>query len=767
VQQVLDLDSPLRAIIDLFAELDGITMRISERALALSGADVKGRDLADFQQERLDRSAGLDTIVRRAAEVARRLSGADGAMVEVTDSAGAVHSAGEGPSTGRAHPAMAEPAHLWLLTTGSAPLICDDTETDPRVDRKACHRLATRSLITVPLRHRDANLGAITVTSSRPHAFNEAHSELLQLLAGPVRSTVLRVRLVADLRDVDRNYSRALTASEALFRRLFFENPQPMWVIDAETERFLAVNDAAVAVYGYSAEEFATLTIAAIRRDAARLTTDLNRARAGKTAFTARHRRRDGRLIDVEVTVVAQEFNGRPGLLSIVNDVTERNRLDRQLRESAFRDPLTGGANRALFAERVAHALTRMRRRSATTAVLVIDLDHFKDVNESMGRAYGDALLQAAAARIQATLRPGDTVARLDADEFAVLLEEVGHPDSAVEAAERLDEAFESSLEFAGNSLVMSLSIGIATSSTARIGAETLLGNAELAMYAAKAAGRGRAEVFVPSMQATATERLSLDQDLRHAVERGELRLFYQPLISVDSGDIAGCEALVRWQHPVRGLVPPDSFIPLAEETGVISAIDTWVLRTACAQLVAWRQAGYLDLFVAVNVSGRELGRADLVDRVEAAVFESGLPPDRLEVEITETTVAAQPMEALQELRQLRRAGISVAIDDFGTGYSSFSKLATFPVDRIKIDRSFLSSIKQESDDDPLVAAMIGMAHRLGLQVTAEGVETSAQLAFLRRNGCDLLQGFLFSRPVPADGFEELLERSPQRAWTA
>jgi len=298
-------------------------------------------------------------------------------------------------------------------------------------------------------------------------------------------------------------------------------------------------------------------------------------------------------------------------------------------------------------------------------------------------------------------------------------------------------------------------------------GATEMLRDAKLAMEAAKEAGRGRVEIFSPGMLTSATDRLSLDQDLRHAVERDELRLFYQPLVSMESGAIVGSEALVRWQHPTRGLVPPDSFIPLAEEIGMISAIDTWVLRTACSQAATWRRAGHPDLFVAVNVSGRELGRSDLVDRIEAVLFESGLAPDRLEIEITESTAVAQPAEALEELHQLRRAGIGIAIDDFGTGYSSLSKLATFPADRLKIDRSFLSGIKLETDEAPLVSATIALAHQLGMKVTAEGVETPAQLAFLRRQGCDLLQGYIFSRPVPAEQFEELLAQPPYGSETA
>ena len=463
----------------------------------------------------------------------------------------------------------------------------------------------------------------------------------------------------------------------------------------------------------------------------------------------------------MEVATGPQDFQGRPSILSIINDVTERNRLQKELREGALRDPLTGRASRALFTERLAHAVAQSQRRRAVTAALFVDVDHFKTVNDSLGYTVGDAVLQAVAARLAVTLRPGDTVARLSADEFAVLLEDVVDVNRAEDVAERLQDAFAVPLEFRGGSLTVGLSIGVAVSTSSGPGAAELLRDARLAMEAAKDAGRGRIELFSPRMLESVTDRLSLDQDLRRAVERGELRLFYQPVVSMESGAIVGSEALVRWQHPTRGLVPPDSFIPLAEEIGLISAIDTWVMRTACAQAAAWRKAGHPDLIVAVNVSGRELGRSDLVDRIEAVLFESGLPPDRLEVEITESAAAAQPAEALEELHQLRRAGIGIAIDDFGTGYSSLSKLATFPADRLKIDRSFLSGIRLETDEAPLVSATIALAHQLGMKVTAEGVETPAQLAFLRRQGCDLLQGYLFSRPVPAEQFEELLAQPP------
>jgi diguanylate cyclase (GGDEF)-like protein/PAS domain S-box-containing protein len=762
VRPVADLADSQRVILDLNCELDAAILRAAQRALRVAETAATGGDPDALRLEGRTMGRGLDSIMQKVAQVARRLTGSDAAVVEMVDGMDAVHrvtvvsrTADSPQGTGGA------PDRPWRAPVLTALQVCTDTEADPRVDLEACRSRGTRSLITVPLRHADVGLGAITVASSRPDAFDELHTAGLQLLAGQVAAAAVRLRLITRLRRTEQEHIRALAVSEARFRRLFYENPLPMWVIDGETQRFVTVNDAAVAKYGYSAEEFMARTATTVRRDAAQWATDLGRALAGATTISARHRLRDGRLIDVEVTAGPQEFNGRPAILSIINDVTDRNRMYKQLRDGAFRDPLTGGANRALFAERVAHALTRMRRRSATIAVLVINLKHFKDVNDTMGHAAGDALLQAAAGRIQATLRPGDTVARLGADEFAVLLEDVGHTDGSVEAAERLDAAFRSPLEFAGASLVIDLSIGVTTSSTSKIDAGELLGNAELAMFAAKASARGSVEVFVPSMQATAAERFSVDQDLRHAVERGELRLLLQPLMAMDGVTVTGCEALVRWQHPSRGMVMPDTFIPLAEETGVISDIDAWVLRTACAQVARWRASGLADLRLAVNTSGRDLGRGELVDRVSAALLETGLPSDRLEVEITEGSAVAQPEAALDELRRLRAAGVAVAIDDFGTGYSSLSKLATFPVDRLKIDRSFLGPIKSEADDAPLVAAMIGLAHRLGLQVTAEGVETEEQLAFLRRSGCDLLQGYLFSRPLTPERFEELLRTRP------
>ena len=757
-----DAAPPQQAVLELFAELNAIIVGASERALLLSDANDEAHTPAEFEQEALALSVELGAVVERGAEAARTLSGAEEAVVEVITISGKVHRATAGRGhDGRPRGATTVPDHPRSVAAVSALEISGGAEAGDRTGRRVASRPGTGSVITVPLHYAGVSIGSVTVTSPRPDAFSPARAAALQQLAAQIKSAAMRLHMLGELRRIDRQRESLLETSEALFRRLFFENPQPMWVIDVETQRFLVVNDAACAKYGYSREEFADLTAAAVRTDLAQWIVDLEKARAGNSTIHARHRLRDGRAIDVEITTGPQDFRGRPAILSIINDITERNRLQKQLRDGAFRDPLTGRANRALFLERLGHALAQARRRTAVAGVLFIDVDDFKTVNNSVGCTVGDAVLQAIAARLAVTLRPGDTVARLNADEFAVLLEDVGDINRAVDVADRLHDAFTSPLEFRGGSLTVGVSIGVSSSSVSGPGPEEMLRDARLAMQAAKNGGRGRVEVYSPRMSSSAVERLTLDQDLRHAVERGELRLCYQPLISMESGAIVGCEALVRWQHPTRGLIPPDSFIPLAEEIGMISAIDTWVLRTSCAQAAAWCEAGHPDFFVAVNVSGCELGRSDLVDRIEAVLFESGLPPDRLEVEITESTAAAQPVEALEELHQLRRAGISIAIDDFGTGYSSLSKLATFPADRLKIDRSFLIGITTEGDDAPLVSATIALAHQLGLKVTAEGVETAAQMAFLRRRGCDLLQGYLFSRPVPADQFEELLAQPP------
>jgi diguanylate cyclase (GGDEF)-like protein/PAS domain S-box-containing protein len=559
---------------------------------------------------------------------------------------------------------------------------------------------------------------------------------------------------------------KALRISERSFRVLFASNPHPMWVVDAESLRFIAVNDAAAAQYGYSSEEFLesrlpdiTATEGVERRWNPRYERDVRR-------LQQRHRLRGGDVIDVEISSHATEFEGQDAVLVLAQDVTERIRLEEQLRDQALHDPLTRLANRLLLQDRIEHALTRQRRTQKPFAVLLLDLDNFKTVNDSLGHAAGDQLLVAVAGRLTSCLRLADSAARLGGDEFAILLEEVVDPDQAAAVAERLVEVMRTPFPVEQRDIFLGVSIGVAMSDATRQSADEMLRDADLAMYAAKAQGRGRHVVFSPRMREAALDRVALEHDLRRAVNAGDLHLVYQPQIDLASGEIVGVEALARWSHPIHGNVAPDRFIPLAEEAGLISALDAWVLETACAQTKAWREAGVGGLRVAVNLSGTEFEDGALVERIADVLARHRLRPADLELEITERVAVQQERSARVTLDRLRAMGVLIAIDDFGTGYSMLASLRQFPGDKLKIDKSFVQEILDAQDRAPLVAAIVAMGHGLGLEVIAEGVETDEQLAVLRRLGCDSAQGYLLGRPAEARAVEERVraERAALRA---
>jgi diguanylate cyclase (GGDEF)-like protein/PAS domain S-box-containing protein len=469
---------------------------------------------------------------------------------------------------------------------------------------------------------------------------------------------------------------------------------------------------------------------------------------------------RDGTRVAVTVSwsPIRDDSGAIIGVSVIARDLTQRQQLEEQLVRQALHDPLTGLANRTLFTDRLEHALTRGRRPGITVAILVIDLDGFKDINDSLGHDAGDDLLTIAGMRLEGHARPGDTVARLGGDEFGVLLEDITTAE-AVRSAEALLEGLATPIVLRDRDLTPTASIGIAIA--AGEDAEALLRNADTAMYAAKRQGKGRYALFEPAMHAMVVERLDLAADLSRAVDKGQLHLCYEPQMNLESGRICSLEALVRWRHPTRGEVSPGEFIPLAEETGMILPIGRWVLREACRQIKAWQERwpAPAPLTIAVNLSARQLQHPGIVDEVSAALAAAGLDPQSLVLEITETAIMEQLDAATTILTELRRLGVRLALDDFGTGYSSLSYLQRLPVDILKIDRSFVAGVAKSTEDSALARGILTLGQTLGLETVAEGIETAEQLAVLRELGCQLGQGYLFARPLGPAAVDALLER--------
>jgi diguanylate cyclase (GGDEF)-like protein/PAS domain S-box-containing protein len=445
------------------------------------------------------------------------------------------------------------------------------------------------------------------------------------------------------------------------------------------------------------------------------------------------------------------------GIHTTVVDITDRRRAEEQIEFHAYHDVLTQLPNRKLFTDRLTHSLSHARRSGKTVAVMFVDLDHFKSINDTLGHEAGDELLLEISRRLRASVRDHDTVARLGGDEFTIILSELRNPENAVSIAEKIILEVARPVSLAGTSVEITVSIGIALFPDDGADAESLLRNADRAMYRAKESGRNTYQLCTDELKRRAVERRSIETRLRRAIAGNELVLHYQPQISLISGMVVGVEALVRWNDPERGLVHPSSFIPLAEESRLILPLGEWVLRTACMQMRAWRNAGLQVPVMAVNLSLRQFQQNDIVEGVRRVLDETGLDAGALELEITETTAMQNAETTIELLHALRELGVSIAIDDFGTGYSSLNYLKRFPITAVKIDRAFIRDLTTSEGDAAIVSAVVGIARALKLRVVAEGVETEEQLSFLKRRNCDAAQGYLFSRPVSAAGLPSRL----------
>jgi diguanylate cyclase (GGDEF)-like protein/PAS domain S-box-containing protein len=557
----------------------------------------------------------------------------------------------------------------------------------------------------------------------------------------------------------------ALKRREASFRLLFDNNPMPMWVFDAETADFLSVNDA-VQHYGYSRATFLHMKLQEIWPREEWVTHTQALQQAGDTCHSGRnwrHLKADGSEIQVLTFGRRVTFEGRDGYLVAVVDITERRKAEARIAYMAHHDGLTNLPNRELYQERLREALERGESGSERVAVLCIDLDLFKNVNDSFGHPMGDRLLRSVADRLRSQVRGSNLVARLGGDEFAVILASDVSPNEASDYASRLIKILSASYDIDGIELVIGASIGIALSPGDGETSEELLRNADMALYRAKSDGGGVHRFFEREMDRQAQKRRDMELDLRRAFANGEFELHYQPLVDIAADRISGFESLLRWRHPEKGMISPADFIPVAEDIGLIVALGEWVLREACTEAARWPT----DIKVAVNLSPVQFRSRNLVQVVVSALAHSGLSPKRLELEITESLFLAETEANLAILHQLRELGVSISMDDFGTGYSSLSYLRSFPFDKIKIDRSFVKDLAERPDCAAIVRAISGLGRSLNITTTAEGVETVDQLDRLRAEGCNEVQGFLFSAAKPAAEIDQLLFRFGRRASQA
>ena len=610
-----------------------------------------------------------------------------------------------------------------------------------------------------PLKRGDQTFGVLAVQSyDESVRYTEDDRKLLAFVSRQV-ATALDRKQAED----------ALKESEARFRTLADTAPCAIFIYQGT--RIVYANAFMETLSGYTREELQVMNFWDVVhpdfRDLVRLR---GMARQEKEAVPGSYEfkflRQDGKERWVQFSASSIDFGGRAAALGTAFDITERKQAEEQIRNLAYHDALTGLPNRLLFQDRLSVAVAQAHRLGQRVAVFFMDVDRFKVINDSLGHSRGDRLLQGVGGRLLDCVREGDTVARLGGDEFTLILPGLQRPLDVATVAEKILESLRQPFDVDGRELYVTASIGISLYPDDGRDTETLLKYADTAMYRAKEQGRDSYQLYTAGMTETAVERLAAESSFRRAAAQKELTIYYQPLCEMASGRTYGVEALLRWENPDRGLVEPGEFIGLAESTGLIVPIGSWVLRTACMQVVEWHRLGHDNLALSVNLSARQFAQPDLVTQVKAALQESGLPANLLELEITETSAMHNADSTVETLRELKALGVRVAIDDFGIGHSSLGYLKRLPIDSLKIDQSFVRDITTDPDDAAIATAVIALAHTLKLTVVAEGVETTEQLAFLRDRRCDRMQGHLLSPPLPAESCLRFLDRqaAPEEA---
>ncbi len=663
---------------------------------------------------------------------------------------------------GRVRP---DPVRDAVIATRQS-MVFPDAQSDERLperSRNFFERTLIRSTGVFPLVAQDDVMGVLSVASLRPLAFDQPQRELLEGMAVQVATAVKGVQVYEELRESQQR----LRQSEQRFRSLVQNAADMITVIETDTTvRYQSPS--VQRMLGCTSDDITGTRLSDLLHpeDVATVLAYLDGMMSNverASTVEARLRHADGSWRHVEIVGSDQRQDPAvAGFVLNIRDITERKALEGQLRHQAFHDPLTRLANRAQFVDRLEHAMLRASRTGKPLAVLFMDLDNFKSVNDSLGHSAGDRLLIEVARRIAECLRPGDTAARFGGDEFAILLEDMEDLDDAPAVAKRIFEELRPPVSLEGKELSVRASIGVAAErpSSGQPGdADQLLRRADVAMYVAKRRGKGRYEVYEPRMHVSIVERLELLGDLQRAVDRHEFVLHYQPTVLLKTGDVVGVEALVRWQHPRRGLIQPNDFIPLAEESGVILPLGRWVLREACVQAQQWHLAYPTQppWTMSVNVSVKQLQHASFVTDVADSLRASGFDASNLVLEVTEGVMMEDADEIVTQLQQIKDLGVRLAIDDFGTGYASLGYLRQFPFDLLKIDKSFVDVSSARVNEQELTRAMVELGKTLHMEVVAEGIEQLDQLGRLQDLGCELGQGFYFARPMTPALIEELL----------